>query len=64
MADVENKIDDELAQVIEAGTAAMRDPALSPQEVAASGFHRVVTSGPAIHETKKPQAIEIVSSPW
>jgi hypothetical protein len=60
MAEVEKRMDDELAQVIEAGTAAMRDPALNPQEVAASGFHRVATSGPAIHETKKPQAIDIV----
>jgi hypothetical protein len=56
----EKQIDDELARVIEAGTAAMRDPALNPQEVAASGFHRVATSGPAVHETKKSQAIEIV----
>jgi hypothetical protein len=59
MAQVAKQMDDELGWVIEAGMAAMRDPALSPQEVAALGFHRVVTSGPAIDPSKRPQAIEI-----
>jgi hypothetical protein len=62
MAEAEKQIEhDELAQVIEAGMAAMRDPALSPQEVAACGFHRVATSGPAVHETKEPLALEILT---
>lgn len=58
--EVEKRIDDELERAIEAGMAEMRDPALNPQEVAARGFHRVATSGPAVHETKKSQALALI----
>ncbi len=59
MMEVEKQVANELAQVIEAGSAAILDPELALQRRAERRFRAIAAS--PVHETKKPQAIAIIT---